>query len=94
MVRLTYQLLGPDLPLELFVHADDLDARGAGKRGRRACLWAFAVIARIGFPLDAPKPRGGLKADWPGDSHRAPDLMDGALPGAVRLAGGVDHRHS
>ena len=47
-VRLTHYLLGPDIPIELLLYADDLEAMGVTGEGRKGVVLAFMVLAAIG----------------------------------------------
>ena len=65
-LRLIHELLGPDLPVELLIFADDLEALGADLRGRRGVACAYIFLSAFGFPFKWAKQRGGLKVEWIG----------------------------
>ena len=65
-LRLIHELLGPDLPVELLIFADDLEALGADLRGRRGVVCAYIFLSAFGFPFKWSKQRGGLKVEWIG----------------------------
>ena len=65
-IRLVHELLGPTMPIELLIFADDLEALGANFMGRRGIAMAFILLAAFGFPFKWAKQRGGLKVEWIG----------------------------
>lgn len=65
-LRLTFQLLGPNNPLEMLLFADDLEALGPGVKGRKAVVLAYLYLAALGFPFKWSKQRGGLQVEWIG----------------------------
>ena len=66
LIRLCHALLGPDLPLEILLYADDLETMGVGPRGRRAAVLTFIYMAVFGSPFKWSKQRGGLETEWIG----------------------------
>ena len=66
-LRLVHELLGPELPVELLIFADDLEALGPDLRGRRGVvIMAYLILAALGFPFKWSKQRGGLRVEWVG----------------------------
>ena len=65
-IRLTHELLGPTMPVELLLFADDLEALGASAGGRRGITLAFLYMSVLGFPFKCAKQRGGLRVEWIG----------------------------
>ena len=65
-LRLAHELLGPDMPVELLIFADDLEALGPDLRGRRGIVMAYLILSALGFPFKWSKQRGGLKVEWIG----------------------------
>eukprot|EP00435_Cladocopium_sp_Y103_P002359 s3758_g1.t1 len=65
-IRLVHELLGPDMPVELLLFADDLEALGANSGGRRGITLAFLYMSALGFPYKWSKQRGGLRVEWVG----------------------------
>eukprot|EP00435_Cladocopium_sp_Y103_P058340 s2357_g20.t1 len=65
-IRLVHELLGPEMPVELLLFADDLEALGANAGGRRGITLAFLYMSTLGFPFKWSKQRGGLKVEWIG----------------------------
>ena len=65
-LRLVHEMLGPEMPVELLIFADDLEALGPGKQGRRGTVLSFLYLATFGFPFKWAKQRGGLKVEWIG----------------------------
>eukprot|EP00434_Breviolum_minutum_P043184 symbB.v1.2.038481.t1/scaffold6004.1/size21842/3 len=59
-LRLTHELLGPGMPVELLIFADDLEALGADLMGRRGVVMAYIILSALGFPFKWAKQRGGL----------------------------------
>ena len=66
LIRLVHALLGPQNPIEILLYADDLEAMGPGKEGRRAVVLAYIYMAAVGTPFKWKKQRGGLIAEWVG----------------------------
>lgn len=66
VVRATYAILGSKSPVELLTYADDLEAIGPGKAGRRAVVQAFFIMCIFGVPFKFSKQRGGMQVDWIG----------------------------
>ena len=65
-IRLTHELLGPDMPVELLLFADDLESLGASPGGRRGITLSFLYLSTLGFPFKWSKQRGGLRVEWIG----------------------------
>ena len=65
-IRLVHELLGPEMPIEMLIFADDLESLGAGLRGRRGTVLSFLFLSTLGFPFKWAKQRGGLKVEWIG----------------------------
>ena len=65
-LRLVHELLGPELPVELLIFADDLEALGADIHGRRGIVLSFVLLSCFGFPFKWSKQRGGMKVEWIG----------------------------
>ena len=65
-LRLTHELLGPELPVELLIFADDLEALGPDLMGRRGVVCAYVFLSAFGFPFKWSKQRGGEKVEWIG----------------------------
>ncbi|CAL1134668.1 unnamed protein product [Cladocopium goreaui] len=65
-IRLVHELLGPQMPVELLLFADDLEALGASAGGRRGITLAFLYMSALGFPFKWAKQRGGLRVEWIG----------------------------
>lgn len=66
LIRLCHYLIGPGVPVELLLYADDLEAMGIGKRGRIGAVLAFVFLAMVGAPFKWKKQRGGLCTEWVG----------------------------
>ena len=65
-LRLVHELIGPEMPVEMLIFADDLEALGPDRQGRRGVVLAFLYLAVLGFPFKWAKQRGGLKVEWIG----------------------------
>ena len=65
-LRLGHELLGPRLPVELLLFADDLESLGNGQGGRRGIVLVFLYLSVLGFPFKWSKQRGGLRVEWIG----------------------------
>ena len=65
-LRLVHELLGPEMPVELLIFADDLEAIGADRMGRRGIVLSYVILSALGFPFKWAKQRGGLKVEWIG----------------------------
>ena len=65
-LRLIHELLGPGLPVELLIFADDLEALGADINGRRGIVCSCVLLSCLGFPFKWSKQRGGMKVEWIG----------------------------
>ena len=61
-----HELLGPELPVELLIFADDLEALGADINGRRGIVCSYALLSCFGFPFKWSKQRVGMKVEWIG----------------------------
>eukprot|EP00435_Cladocopium_sp_Y103_P046701 s631_g13.t1 len=66
LLRLCHYLLGPGIPVELLLYADDLESLGVGKEGRKGTVMAFIYMAAMGAPFKWGKQRGGLCTEWVG----------------------------
>ena len=66
LVRLTHYLLGPDVPIELLLYADDLEGLGIGPEGRKGLALGYIYLAAVGSPFKWGKQRGGLTTEWIG----------------------------
>eukprot|EP00435_Cladocopium_sp_Y103_P014947 s1451_g3.t1 len=64
--QLCHYLLGPGIPIELLLYADDLESLGVGKEGRKGTVMAFIYMAAMGSPFKWGKQRGGLCTEWVG----------------------------
>ena len=62
-LRLTHELLGREHSGERLLYADDLEALGAGRDGRRGLVMTFLFLSAMGFPFKWSKQRGGLKVE-------------------------------
>ena len=65
-IRLVHELLGPEMPIEMLIFADDLESLGAGVGGRRGIALSFLFLSTLGFPFKWSKQRGGLRVEWIG----------------------------
>ena len=65
-IRLVHEFLGPEMPIEMLIFADDLESLGARLRGRRGTVLSFLFLSTLGFPFKWAKQRGGLKVEWIG----------------------------
>lgn len=65
-LRLVHEILGPEMPVELLIFADDLEAIGADRMGRRGIVMTYIILSAFGFPFKWAKQRGGLKVEWIG----------------------------
>lgn len=61
-----HELLGPQMPIELLIFADDVEAIAASPGGRRGITLAFLFLSCLGFPFKWAKQRGGLRVEWIG----------------------------
>ena len=59
LLRICHYLLGPGIPIELLLYADDLEAMGVGSEGRKGAVLAFIYMAAFGSPFKWSKQRGG-----------------------------------
>ena len=66
LIRLCHALIGPRVPLEILLYADDLETMGVGPPGRRGSVIAFILMAAFGSPFKWSKQRGGLQTEWIG----------------------------
>ena len=66
LLRLVHQLLGPGVPVEMLLYADDLEGMGINKEGRQGLVMAFVFLAVLGAPFKWKKQRGGLCTEWIG----------------------------
>ena len=65
-IRLVHEVLGPEMPVEMLIFADDLETLGSGISGRRGTVLSFLYLSTLGFPFKWAKQRGGLKVEWIG----------------------------
>ena len=65
-VRLVHELLGPEMPIELLIFADDVESIAASPGGRRGITLSFLYLSCLGFPFKWSKQRGGLRVEWIG----------------------------
>eukprot|EP00435_Cladocopium_sp_Y103_P066703 s951_g29.t1 len=65
-VRLVHELLGPEMPIEALIFADDLEALAADAGGRRGVTLCFLFLSTLGYPFKWSKQRGGLRVEWIG----------------------------
>ena len=65
-LRLIHEMLGPSMPVELLIFADDLGALAADAGGRRGIVLAFLYLSALGFPFKWSKQRGGVRVEWIG----------------------------
>ena len=66
LLRITHYLVGPGVPLELLLYADDLEAMGVGREGRKGAALAFIYMSAFGSPFKWGKQRGGICTEWVG----------------------------
>ena len=66
LLRLAHYLLGPLVPVELLLYADDLEALGIGPEGRKGLVLAYCYLTAVGSPFKWSKQRGGLITEWIG----------------------------
>jgi hypothetical protein len=66
VLRAVYCMLGPDLPLELLLFADDLEMTAANALERSAIVHTVFFLLILGSPLKWSKFRGGFSVDWIG----------------------------
>ena len=57
---------GPEVPLELLLHADDLETLGVGAKGRRGIPLRCLFLLMLGYPFKWAKTRGGCRVEWLG----------------------------
>ena len=77
LMRGAYAVLGPQNPVDMLLYADDLEVMGAGGKGRRAAVLAFAIMAIFGAPFKWGKQRGGLVTEWVGITVNYPSYSMG-----------------
>jgi hypothetical protein len=65
-IRLMHEMLGPQMPVELLIFADDLEAIASSAGGRRGITLSFLFLSCLGFPFKWSKQRGGLRVEWIG----------------------------
>ena len=65
-IRLIHELLGPQMPIELLIFADDVEAIAASPGGRRGITLSFLCLSCLGFPFKWSKQRGCLRVEWIG----------------------------
>lgn len=66
LVRLIFILLGPNLPLDTLLFADDLEMVAEHPGERLSILVAIVVLLSVGAPMKWSKFRGGYQLDWVG----------------------------
>eukprot|EP00435_Cladocopium_sp_Y103_P055789 s679_g18.t1 len=66
MIRLCRYLLCPGVPIELLLYADDLEAMGIGREGRKGAALTYIYLSALGAPFKWKKQRGGLCTEWVG----------------------------
>ena len=66
LVRLVHYLVGPGVPLELLLYADDLESMGIGEEGRKGAVLSFIYMGAFGSPFKWGKQRGGMCTEWVG----------------------------
>ena len=66
LLRLVHYLLGPEVPIEMLLYADDLETMGLGKEGRKGLVLAYVLMAAMRAPFKWKKQRGGLQTEWIG----------------------------
>ena len=65
-IRLMHEMLGPQMPVDLLIFADDLEAIASSAGGRRGITLSFLFLSCLGFPFKWAKQRGGLRVEWIG----------------------------
>ena len=80
MVRLCHAVLGPGVPLELLLYADDLEVMSVGKEGRKGAVECYVVLAAMGAPFKWEKQRGGMETEWIGLMTNYGDYSFGLSP--------------
>ena len=83
-IRLTHEMLGPSMPVELLIFADDLEALAADAGGRRGIVLAFLFLSALGFPFKWSKQRGGVRVEWIGLYSDYPTFRLGLSPKRVQ----------
>ena len=58
-LRLVHELLGPNMPVELLIFADDLEALGADSCGRQGIVLSFSLLIGFGVPLQVEQATRG-----------------------------------
>ena len=61
-----HEMLGPQMPVDLLIFADDLEAIASSAGGRRGITLSFLFLSCLGFPFKWAKQRGGLRVEWIG----------------------------
>ena len=82
-LRLIHEMLGPSMPVELLIFADDLEALAADAGGRRGIVLAFLYLSALGFPFKWSKQRGGVRVEWIGLYSDYPSYRLGLSPRRV-----------
>ena len=77
LMRFTYAVLGPDFPVEMLLHADDLEILAMKREGRIAAVLAFVAMAAVGAPFKWSKQRGGFTTEWVGITVNYPSYEMG-----------------
>ena len=65
-VRLVHELLGPSMPIELLIFADDVESLATDAGGRRGITLSYLFLSALGFPFKWAKKRGGMRVEWIG----------------------------
>eukprot|EP00435_Cladocopium_sp_Y103_P068936 s20_g32.t1 len=79
-VRLVHELLGPSMPIELLIFADDVESIASDAGGRRGITLSFLFMSVLGFPFKWSKQRGGLRVEWIGLFTDYPSYRLGLSP--------------
>eukprot|EP00435_Cladocopium_sp_Y103_P012346 s2725_g3.t1 len=79
-VRLVHELLGPTMPIELLIFADDVESIAADSGGRRGITLSYLFLSALGFPFKWAKQRGGLRVEWIGLYTDYPSYRLGLSP--------------
>ena len=66
IVRMVYMILGPELPLDALLFADDLEVIAETPKERRSILVFICLLFAVGTPMKWKKFRGGFQVDWIG----------------------------
>ena len=66
LLRLCHALIGPGVPLEMLLYADDLEVMSVGRLGRIGAVKCYVLMAAFGAPFKWEKQRGGMETEWIG----------------------------